>query len=248
VDECHHVPAKTFRETITRYNSYYLYGLTATPMRKNNDENLIYVYIGNILFEIPSEYLDSDQSATIQINIRETSLQVPFDYRTDDYETLSRILVHDTARNQLVVDDLKKVMDQKKFVLLLTERKDHIEVLNLYLKDRFETITLSGDDSKGSQKSKMKQIRAGHFQIVLSTGQFFGEGIDVDEFDCLFLVYPFSFKGKLIQYIGRITRSNQLPVIYDYRDRRVDYFEKLFRKRNGFYNEIRKANQITLDF
>lgn len=248
VDECHHVPAKTFRETITRYSSYYLYGLTATPMRKNNDENLIYVYIGNILSEIPSEYLDSDQSATIQINIRETDLQAPFDYRIDDYETLSRILVYDTSRNQLIVDDLKKVTDQKKTVLLLTERKAHIEVLNLYLKERFETITLSGDDSKGSQKSKMKQIQAGHFQIVLSTGQFFGEGIDVDQFDCLFLVYPFAFKGKLIQYIGRITRSNQLPVIYDYRDRQIEYFEKLFKKRNRFYEDIRKANQMTMGF
>lgn len=248
VDECHHVPAKTFRECIIRYSSYYLYGLTATPMRKNNDENLIYVYIGKILSEIPSDYLNSDQSATIQVNIRKTGLQVPFDYRIDEYETLSRILVYDTARNQLIVDDLKKVIGQKKTVLLLTERKAHIEVLNLYLKEQFETITLSGDDSKGSQQSKMKQIRAGHFQIVLSTGQFFGEGIDVDRFDCLFLVYPFSFKGKLIQYIGRITRSNQLPVIYDYRDRQIDYFEKLFKKRNRFYDEIRKANQVSLDF
>lgn len=248
VDECHHIPAKTFRETIIRFSSYYLYGLTATPMRKNNDEDLIYVFIGNILSEITADFLDDEKSATIQINIRETNLQAPFDYRIDDYETLSRILVHDTARNQLIIDDLIHIMDQKKTVLLLTERKSHIEVLNLYLKDRFETITLSGDDSKGSQQSKMKQIQAGHFQIVLSTGQFFGEGVDVDQFDCLFLVYPFAFKGKLIQYIGRITRSNQIPIIYDYRDRQIEYFEKLFKKRNGFYDEIRKANQMTMDF
>jgi len=248
VDECHHIPAKTFRETITRFNSYYLYGLTATPMRKNNDENLIYVYIGKIFSEIPSEFLDEAQPSTIQINIRETNLKVPFDYKIDDYETLSRILVYDTARNQMIVDDLEKVVDQKKAILLLTERKGQIEVLNLYLKNKFETITLSGDDSKRSKESKMEQIHAGHFQIVLSTGQFFGEGIDVDKFDCLFLVYPFAFKGKLIQYIGRITRSNQLPLIYDYRDKKINYFEKLFKQRNRFYNEIRKANQMTMDF
>ncbi len=247
VDECHHIPAKTFRETIIQFSSRYLYGLTATPMRKNNDENLIYVYIGNILSEIKADFLDDEHSSTVQINIRKTGLQVPFDYRIDDYETLSQILVHDTARNQLIVADLAKVIDDQKAVLLLTERKAHIEVLNLYLKDRFETIALSGDDSKRSKQSKMKQIKAGHFQIVLSTGQFFGEGVDVDQFDCLFLVYPFSFKGKLIQYIGRITRSNRLPVIYDYRDRQIDYFEKLFKKRNRFYEKIRKANQMTMD-
>lgn len=155
--------------------------------------------------------------------------------------------MYDTTRNQLIVNDLTKVIDDQKAVLLLTERKAHIKVLNLYLKNRFETIALSGDDSRRSKQSKMKQIKAGHFQIVLSTGQFFGEGVDVDQFDCLFLVYPFSFKGKLIQYIGRINRSNRLPMIYDYRDRQIDYFEKLFKKRNRFYEKIRQANQMTMD-
>jgi superfamily II DNA or RNA helicase len=247
VDECHHIPAKTFRETITRFHTYYLYGLTATPMRKNNDENLIYVFIGNILSEIRSDFLDDTKTRSIQINIRGTDLQAPFDYRIDNYETLSKVLVYDTGRNQLIVDDLRDVVDQKKSILVLTERKAHIDVLNLYLKERFETIALSGDDSKRSQESKMGQIKAGHFQIVLTTGQFFGEGIDIDRFDCLFLVYPFAFKGKLIQYIGRITRSDKLPVIYDYRDKHIDYFEKLFKKRNNFHNKIRKANQMTLE-
>ena len=73
-------------------------------------------------------------------------------------------------------------------------------------------------------------------------------GGGIYRFGYCFLVYPFAFKGKLIQYIGRITRSNQLPVIYDYRDRQIDYFEKLFKKRNRFYDELRKANQVTLDF
>jgi superfamily II DNA or RNA helicase len=49
IDECHHIPAKTFRELITQFNPYYLFGLTATPKRKYNDEKLIYYYIGEIL-------------------------------------------------------------------------------------------------------------------------------------------------------------------------------------------------------
>src|SRR5699024_8706268 len=136
VDECHHIPAKTFRETIIRFSSYYLYGLTATPMRKSNDEHLIYVFIGNILSEITSDFLDDEKPSSIQINIRETELQAPFDYRIDDYETLSRILVHDTARNQLIVDDLSKMTDQKIPLLLLTEPKRHFDGLNLSLQNR----------------------------------------------------------------------------------------------------------------
>jgi superfamily II DNA or RNA helicase len=43
VDECHHIPAKTFSEVINKYHSYFLYGLTATPIRKNKDEKLIFI-------------------------------------------------------------------------------------------------------------------------------------------------------------------------------------------------------------
>ena len=56
VDECHHMPAKTFREVITKFNPYYLFGLTATPKRKGNDEKLIYAYLGDVIYEIPKNY------------------------------------------------------------------------------------------------------------------------------------------------------------------------------------------------
>lgn len=49
VDECHHVPAKTFRQVIQRFQSYYLYGITATPIRKNNAEKLIFIHIGDVI-------------------------------------------------------------------------------------------------------------------------------------------------------------------------------------------------------
>jgi hypothetical protein len=42
IDECHHIPAKSFREAIVKFNTFYLYGLTATPQRKNNDQKLIF--------------------------------------------------------------------------------------------------------------------------------------------------------------------------------------------------------------
>ena len=56
VDECHHMPARLFRDVVTKFNTYYLYGLTSTPKRKNNDEKLIYAYLGDIVHEIPRDY------------------------------------------------------------------------------------------------------------------------------------------------------------------------------------------------
>jgi superfamily II DNA or RNA helicase len=240
VDECHHIPAKSFREAIVNFNSFYLYGLTATPKRKNNDEKLIYVYIGNILYNAGQIEQIKQNIAKAEINIRETSLYAPFDYKIDKYETISRILIHDTQRNSLIIDDLEKNVGRFMTILVLTERKAHVDILNLYLKDKFETITIHGDDSERSRKSKLEQLKLGHYKIVISTGQYFGEGVDVENLECLFIVYPFAFEGKLIQYIGRIQRSGKPPVIFDYRDSKIDYFDKMFKLRNRYYKKLLK--------
>lgn len=240
VDECHHIPAKSFREVITQLNCYYLYGLTATPKRKNNDEKLIYVYIGNIIYEMTQKELLEQQNSKAEINIRETELFVPFDYKTDNYETVSRVLTYDTNRNNLILKDINENISRFKSILILTERKSHVDILNLYLKEKYETIAISGDDSERSRKSKLEQIEQGHFRIIISTGQYFGEGIDISTLECLFIVYPFTFEGKLVQYIGRVQRSGKPPVVFDYRDSKIDYFDKMFKQRNRYYNKLRK--------
>lgn len=240
VDECHHIPAKSFREVIINFNAFYLYGLTATPKRKNNDQKLIFVYIGNILHQVTQiDYL-VEKNIKTEVNIKETELFAPFDYKIDNYETISRILIHDTQRNSLILRDIEENANRFKTILILTERKAHVDILNLYLKEKYETITIYGEDSESSRKSKIEQIKQGHFKIVISTGQFFGEGIDISNLECLFIVYPFAFEGKLIQYIGRIQRSKKRPVIFDYRDVKIDYFEKMFKQRNRYYKKLLK--------
>ena len=240
IDECHHIPAKTFRETIVNFNAFYLYGLTATPIRKNNDQKLIFVYIGNILHQVNQFEYFKEKHIQTEINIKETELFAPFNYKTDKYETISRILVHDTRRNSLILNDIDQNAERFKTILILTERKTHVDILNLYLKDKYETITIHGDDSESARKSKIEQIKQGHFKIVISTGQFFGEGTDINTLECLFIVYPFAFEGKLVQYIGRIQRSEKPPVIFDYRDSKIDYFEKMFKQRKRYYNKLLK--------
>ncbi|NLO03001.1 MAG: DEAD/DEAH box helicase family protein [Bacteroidales bacterium] len=240
VDECHHIPAKSFRETIVNFNSYYLYGLTATPKRKNNDEKLIYVYIGSILYNADQVEQIRQKQIRVEVNIRDTNLYVPFNYKIDKYETISRILIHDTNRNTLILDDIEKNSSRFKTFLILTERKAHVDILNLYLKEKYETITIYGEDSESSRKSKIEQLKQGHFKIVISTGQYFGEGIDLNNLECLMIAYPFAFEGKLIQYIGRIQHSGNPPVIFDYRDSKIDYFEKMFKQRNRYYKKLTK--------
>lgn len=55
VDECHHIPAQTFRKVLSQLNVKHVYGLTATPKRKHNDEKLIYLYIGDIVASLSAK-------------------------------------------------------------------------------------------------------------------------------------------------------------------------------------------------
>jgi len=236
IDECHHVPAESYQRTVSKLNSYYMYGLTATPFRKYNDGKLIFIHLGEIIHEIKAPEVQN-QTGT-QIIIRDTDLFVPFNTKTDQFETLFKILIHDSARNQLILNDVIAQLNNGKKAVIITERKEHISSLQQYLKQHYETIALSGEDSDLSKKAKWAAINKGDFQALITTGQYFGEGTDIQNIECLFLVYPFAFEGKLIQYIGRVQRSEVSPVIYDYRDHRIPYLERLFQKRNLYYKKL----------
>lgn len=242
VDECHHIPAETFRNTIEKLNTFYLYGLTATPFRKYNDDKLIFAFIGDVISEVRSNEIENFKHA--QIIVRNTNLDVPFNSKTDNFETLSKILVHDSERNKLILNDIKNELSKGKRIAIITERKEHIDTLYLFLKQSYEVVTLSGDDSDANRKSKWQTLQQGNFQVLITTGQYFGEGSDLAIISSLFLVYPFSFKGKLIQYIGRVQRSEINPTIYDYRDIKIEYLNKLFLKRNTYYRQITKQASL----
>ncbi len=240
IDECHHVPAKTFREVVSNFNPRYLYGLTATPKRKHNDEQLIFVYIGDIIGTLTQHDgdggLDTDKTSRIpEVLIHDTELDIPFKWRTDHFQLLAKIISFDTARNLLIANDIIEQVALGNKILVLSERKEHLEILNLCLKGKCETIVISGDDSNPQRVIKTKQIQDGHYQVILSTGQFFGEGLDIKNISCLILAFPFSFEGKLIQYIGRLLHSANPKLVIDYRDSKVAFLERQYKQRRRYY-------------
>lgn len=57
--------------------------------------------------------------------------------------------------------------------------------------------------------------------LVVATGHLIGEGFDCPALDTLFLAGPVSFKGRLVQYAGRILRAypgKRTAEIHDYHD------------------------------
>ena len=111
---------------------------------------MIFTHLGEIISNIQPTEIENYKQA--KIIIQNTELDVPYNSKTDNFEALSKILVHDTARNKLILEDVKTELNQGKKAVIITERKEHIDTLYLFLKQSHEAITLSGEDSETSKK------------------------------------------------------------------------------------------------
>jgi superfamily II DNA or RNA helicase len=234
VDECHHISAESYRKIVLKFSTKYCFGLTATHERQFGKEKIAELMIGGVIGELESHENVVEQS--FEIRCIQTDIFLPFRYSTSHYETLAKTICYDTGRNQLIVKEVMLEVKNGRKVLLLTERKEHIEILLLYLKTQCECITLSGDDAKSARDMKMKQIRDGHYSVIIATGQFLWEGIDVPGIESLILAFPFGFKGKLIQYIGRM-RWSGMKVIVDFCDKKIPFLMKQWKSREKYYRE-----------
>jgi len=75
---------------------------------------------------------------------------------------------------------------------------------------------------------------------LMSTGSLIGEGFDLPALSTLFLTTPISFKGRLIQYAGRLHRDyegKKETVIYDYVDTSIGLTVAMFKKRVTTYRK-----------
>jgi superfamily II DNA or RNA helicase len=171
-------------------------------------------------------------------NVLDISAQFPHKVKNRDHQILTKVPTFDTKRNQLIAGEIAAEAKAGRNCLVITKRKEHIEILSEYLKQEFELIALSGDLTPTKRQERIAQIQDGHYQIILATGQPIGEGTHFENLDCLFLVFPFSFEGKLIQYLGRLLHSKGIKTVYDYRDGKIEYLEKMFKKRKKYYDGL----------
>ena len=77
--------------------------------------------------------------------------------------------------------------------------------------------------------------------LVIATGQYLGEGFDCPQIDTLFLAFPISFKGKLVQYVGRILRTyegKERVLVYDYADVQVPVLKAMHARRLKTYKTL----------
>ncbi|OGF45990.1 MAG: hypothetical protein A2452_02570 [Candidatus Firestonebacteria bacterium RIFOXYC2_FULL_39_67] len=243
VDECHHVSAFSFEKVLTQAKAKYVLGLTATPYRRDGHQPIIYMQCGPICHQIKQKDSSYHLSES-KVLARKTS----FSYAWNDNSKIHDVLialVSDEQRNRLIVDDIVKALNEGRFPLVLTERREHLERLLEMLKGKADYISvLQGGMGKKKAKEvfeKLKEFPENCRKIILATGSYIGEGFDEPRLDTLFLTMPSSFKGKIVQYTGRLHRYHKEKKnihIYDYVDLNVSMLDRMFQRRMKTYKML----------
>jgi len=243
VDECHHVSAVNFEKILKFANARYVYGLTATPTRQDGHHPIIFMQCGPIRYRVDAKTQAAKQSFAHHLIPRFTSFR-SID-RDKDIATLYRDLAENEVRNEYIVNDIITALKQGRCPIVLTERREHVQLLAERLSHHCPNIvTLCGSVSAKERREAMEQLEAipaDEPMLILATGRYVGEGFDYPRLDTLFLALPIAWKGKVAQYAGRLHReySGKDEVqIYDYVDIHIPVLERMYHKRLKGYAAI----------
>ena len=243
-DECHHVSAVNFEQILKTVNARYVYGLTATPIRKDGHQPIIFMRCGPIRYSADAKAQMLSQSFERLLVPRFTPFR-PIVGSDLSYTKVAQQLAEDEYRNLFIVKDVIEVLKEGRSPIILTSRTSHVSILAELLKPHCpNVITLIGSESTKDKRQKMEHLQSipsSEQLVIVATGKYVGEGFDYARLDMLFLVSPVAWKGIVAQYAGRLHREyegKQDVQIYDYIDIRVPVCESMYRKRLKGYASI----------
>ena len=225
IDECHRVPAALFTDVVSRFDSHYLLGLSATAFRSDDGfTRLIYYFMGDRLHKVDQGELQASGAVLRpRLNRRETSFD--FHYR-GDYQALIRGLTAHEGRNLQIIDDICRTAREPDSgtSLVVSDRIGHCDIFAAELEKRgIRVELLTGQISPERRNAVVAAVQNGEVQVLVSTLQLIGEGFDCPGLSSLFLTTPITFEGRLLQVIGRILRpaANKEARVFDYVDEAV---------------------------
>ncbi len=156
-----------------------------------------------------------------------------------------RDLVADDDRLQQVVQDVREARERGRHCLVLTQWTSHLERLTSELQGRGHgPVVLRGGmgaRQRAAALAQLEQPTADKPLLVVATGPFVGEGFDCPALDTLSLAAPIAFKGRLVQYVGRILRpypGKLTAEVHDYHDVREGVLASSLARRAPGYTSL----------
>lgn len=208
VDECHHVGAASFDAILKRTKAKYVLGLTATPIRRDGLQPIIFMQCGPIR-HTALRPASAPHDLSVLPHTRYERIDLPQEAGIQD---VFRHLANDQARTKAIAAEVENAYSQGRKVLVLTERTEHLDAIQAALVGKVPApFVLHGRMSKKQRASLITELNAlspNASRILLATGKLVGEGFDHPPLDTLVLAMPVSWKGTLQQYAGRLHREH----------------------------------------
>jgi superfamily II DNA or RNA helicase len=246
-DECHHVPAAAFEDAVRQIPARRWLGLTATPYRRDKLDDLICWQVGEIRHTIayPRE---QGKSAGGTEELALTDLAPPgaatrpvlslyvhptaYCYAGDadpqapgGMAAIYRDLAADDDRIRQVTADVTAALARGRHCLVLTLWINHLQKLTESLQAMgYDPVVLRGGMGAKSRSAALARLQPQPGSpplLVVATGPYAWEGFDCPVLDTLFLAAPVKWKGRLVQYAGRILRpypGKETGEVHDYHD------------------------------
>ena len=184
VDECHHLSAASFELVARRSKARYVVGLSATVARKDGHHPIIFMQCGPVRHRVDARVQAAERGIRHRVRDRPTRFELPTSLTSIERPSMPAIyaaLAQDRARNDLIFDDVLKSLEAKRWPIVLTERKDHLD----YLQKRFlpfvrNLVVLRGAMSARDRKiaNTALNVSDDDERLILATGRYLGEGFD----------------------------------------------------------------------
>ena len=248
VDECHHVPAVTFERVVRQIGAASWLGLTATPYRRDGLEGLITMYCGPVRHRMPLDPVASAASVVRSLVVHETCHAYPTAAEGGpgpSIQAVFRGLVEDDARTQQICADVVAASQAGRNCLVLSQWKEHVRLIEAQLLGLgVQPEVLVGDVGRKERRaitSRLAGARPGDGVVLVATGSLLGEGFDCPPLDTLFVAFPVAFRGRIVQYAGRVLRpmdGKDRVEVHDYVDIGVPVLARMLTKRLGAYASL----------
>ena len=238
---CHHVPASTFLKVLEYFYSYYLYGLTATPYRRDGLESVMFASMGRPNAIITREKVKKRGNIiTPIVKVREISSTI---WEDNDYHYIIReIILPNEVRSNLITLDVASEASKGNCCIVISTRKEYCEILfKKILKYWPKTGIATGDYTRNQNDEQVRKLESDEITVLITTFELLGEGFDVQKLNRGFIALPFRERARVEQAVGRIQRTCQDKIdaiLYDYVDKDIGILKDQFRARSFVYKSL----------
>jgi superfamily II DNA or RNA helicase len=231
LDEAHHCPASTFLKVISSLNPFYLFGLTATPYRRDKLEELMFQTIGPTVHRIEVKEV-KETGGIIMPKVLYRSVKSKPIHGNNIQAILKDNIVPNEKRNGMITGDVLREAVAGNYCIVVTDRKAHAEILYDLISTGWEkTGIATGNYKKKYVEEQSERLNNKEITVLVCTFALLGEGFDVPFLNRAFVTMPFRAEGRIEQLIGRVQRyapDKADALVYDYVDVNIGVVENQF--------------------